>query len=224
MELTLAQAIKTYMETVGHQVSSADIKHQINTQYPGRWKAATIQTLLYACVVNQPKAYVHYPSDPKFMYKNSNGYFELYSEGVHGANVWAPTIGDDDADVEQLVESSITLERDLEDHLVSHLGQIEKGLQLVERQHSTDVGRIDILAIDKQGRHVPIEIKVGKATDAAIGQIARYIGWFHKTDGEPSRGILIAGEFPEDVRHSLAAIPGLMLLTYRVHFSFERTA
>ena len=121
-----------------------------------------------------------------------------------------------------LVETSISLERDIEDHLVNNLDAIEKGLTLAGRQFNTDVGRIDILAKDTAGTRVVIEIKVGEAKDSAIGQIARYLGWFARTEGNAPRGILIAGEFPEGVRYAATAIPPLTLLIYKVHFSFER--
>ena len=45
---------------------------------------------LYACVVNNRKAYIHHPSIEKFMYRHSDGSFELYSEQMHGQNQWAP--------------------------------------------------------------------------------------------------------------------------------------
>jgi RecB family endonuclease NucS len=126
--------------------------------------------------------------------------------------------------VNELAETSVSLERDIEDHLVYHLEAIEKGIKLVAIQFSTEIGRIDILAEDAEGMRVVIEVKVGEAKDSAIGQIARYIGWFSKTEGRAPRGILIAGEFPEGVRYAAAAIPNLTLLAYKVHFSFERAA
>ena len=127
-------------------------------------------------------------------------------------------------DVEELAETSISLERDIEEHLVDHLDAIEKGLKLVGRQATADVGRIDILAEDAQGTRVVIEVKVGDAKDSAVGQIARYLGWYAKTEGKAPRGILIAGNFPEGVQYAAAAIRNLTLISYRVHFSFEHIA
>ena len=86
---------------------------------------------------------------------------------------------------------------------------IEKGLTLVGRQVIIDVGRIDILAQDAKGRRVVIEVKVGEAKDSAVGQIARYLGWYSRADGQPARGILIAAEFPQGVRYAATAIPNL---------------
>ena len=220
---TIAQAIKSYVQSAGDKVTAEQIKHAINVAYPNQWKPSTLQAHLYACAVNNPKAYLHHPAAEKFLYRNADGTFELYAEARHGPNEWAPPEGDDEvADVTALVETSISLERDIEDHLVNNLDAIERGLTLVGRQFTTDVGRVDILAQDAAGTRVVIEIKVGEAKDSAIGQIARYLGWFARTDGDAPCGILIAGEFPGGVRYAAPAIPTLTLLIYKVHFSFER--
>lgn len=220
---TMAQAIKSYVQSAGGKVTAEQIKHAINEAYPNQWKPSTLQAHLYACAVNNPKAYIHHSSTEKFLYRNADATFELYAEERHGPNEWAPPEGDDEvAEVAELVETSISLERDIEDHLVNNLDAIEKDLTLVGRQFNTDVGRIDILAKDAAGTRVVIEIKVGEAKDSAIGQIARYLGWFTRTEGSIPRGILISAEFPEGVRYAATAIPNLTLLIYKVHFSFER--
>jgi hypothetical protein len=220
---TMAQAIRTFIESAGAPVTSDQIKRHIEAEYLGQWQPRTLQAHLYACAINNPKAYVHHPSAVRFLYKNGDGSFELYSEQLHGPNEWAPTEGEDEVQgVEELVETSISLERDIEDHLVHFLDVLEKGLTLVGRQVVIDVGRIDILAQDAKGQRVVIEVKVGQAKDSAVGQIARYLGWYARADGKPARGILVASEFPEGVRYAATAIPNLMLIAYRVQFSFER--
>ena len=220
---TMAQAIREYVESKGESVTSAQIKHHINTKYADQWTARTLQAHLYACAVNNPKAYIHHKSADRFLYKNSDGTFEMYSEADHGPNEWAPISDDNDAEnVDDLLETSIGLERDLEDHLVKHLDLIESGLVLIGRQVTIDVGRIDILAEDSNGSRVVIEVKVGDAKDAAIGQIARYLGWYTKIEEKPPRGILIAADFPDPVRYAAAAIANLTLVSYRVNFVFEQ--
>lgn len=121
----------------------------------------------------------------------------------------------------EYVESSLSLERDLEDQIVSHLDVLEPGLTLVSRQETSDVGRLDLLARDAEGRMVIIELKAGEAKDSSIGQIARYIGWYAQKEGKPPRAILVASGFSEPVRWAAKAIPGLKLVTYRVQFVFE---
>ncbi len=219
---TMAQAIKTFLEARGAPASSQEIRRHIEAEYAGQWQPRTLQVHLYACAINNPKAYVHHPFAERFLYKNGDGSFELYSEQLHGPNEWAPTEGEDEVQgLEEMIETSISLERDIEDHLVHHLDRIEKGLTLVGRQVIIDVGRIDILAQDANGQRVVIEVKVGEAKDSAVGQIARYLGWYARADGKPARGILIAAEFPEGVRYAATAIPNLQLIAYRVQFAFE---
>lgn len=222
MLMTMAKAIREFMDTAENSVTTDQIRQHINEEYPGKWKDSTLTAHLYACAVNQPKAYIHHAYTEKFLYRNADGTLELYSEAFHGANEWAPSAADDETtDVQELSETSISLERDIEDHLVHRLEEIEEGLVLVGRQIRTDAGRIDILAHDARGRLVVIEVKVGEAKDSAIGQIARYLGWYTKTEEKAPRGFLIARHFPEGVRYAAAAVVDLTLLTYRVHFSFE---
>lgn len=219
---TMAQAIWEFLKSAGGKVKAEQIKQAINTQYPGQWKATTLQAHLYACAANNPKAYIHHPSTPKFLYRNADGTFDLYSEEQHGPNEWAPSEGEDEvAEISELAATSISLERDIEDHLIHHLDVLEKGLKFVGRQFNTDVGRIDILAEDKNGCRVVIEVKVGEAKDSAVGQVARYLGWFAKLDGKPPRGMLVAAEFPDGVRYAANVVANLTLHAYRVSFSFE---
>jgi len=124
-------------------------------------------------------------------------------------------------DLTEYVESSLSLERDLEDQIVAQLDALEPGFTLLSRQESSDVGRLDLLARDSEGRTVIIELKAGEAKDSSIGQIARYIGWYSQQEGKPPRAILVASGFGEPVRWAAKAIPGLKLLTYRVQFAFE---
>lgn len=64
---------------------------------------------------------------------------------------------------------------------------------------STGVGRIDILAKDRSGALVVIELKVALGPDAVCGQILRYMGWVkrHIADGRGVRGIIIAGRISD---------------------------
>jgi hypothetical protein len=221
---TMAKAIREYVEPMPRSVSSDEIKSAVMSKYPDKWQPSTLQAHLYGCVVNNPKGYLHHPNTQKFLYKNPDGTFEIYSEEKHGPNEWEPSEGEDDSSgSEELIEASISLERDIEDHLVNNLMAIEPGLELVSRQFSTEVGRIDILARDLNGNRVVIELKVGEAKDSSVGQIARYLGWFTKLDGKAPRGILIASGFPAGVRFAASIFPNLKILSYRVQFTFEES-
>lgn len=220
---TMVDAIREAFQSAGGRMSRADIKAYIETHYPGEWQPTTLAAHLYACAVNNPKAYVHHKNTQRFLFRLPDNTFEAYDEERHGPNVWAPVddpVESDASDAEDLIEASISLERDLESHLVRSLGNIEPGLEFVARQVSIDVGRVDILARDVAGATVVLELKVGEATDASVGQIARYLGWYAR-DGQQVRGILIAADFPERIRYAASAIPNLRLRRFQVRFDFE---
>jgi hypothetical protein len=88
--VTMAQAIKAVVQSAGGKVTSDQIKDKINADYPDRWKASTLQAHLYACAVNNPKAYIHHPFVERFLFRHGDGTLEMYSEQLHGPNVWAP--------------------------------------------------------------------------------------------------------------------------------------
>lgn len=96
---TMAQAIKIYLESAGGKVTAKQIKDNINAEYPLKWKPTTLEAHLYACAVNHPTAYIHHRFVPKFLFRNRDGTFELYSEERHGPNTWAPRINVEDRDL-----------------------------------------------------------------------------------------------------------------------------
>jgi len=152
-----------------------------------------------------------------------NGFVVFTNDAALETSELAVSVVDESTQQEltEYVESSLSLERDLEDQIVSHLDVLEPGLTLVSRQESSDVGRLDLLARDSEGRTVIIELKAGEAKDSSIGQIARYMGWYATKEGKPPRAMLVASGFAEPVRWAAKAIPGLKLVTYRVQFFFE---
>jgi restriction system protein len=79
------------------------------------------------------------------------------------------------------------LERHREDFVVQNWAQTEIGkdfdvfreeAEMVGKQHLTDTGPLDILAVSKDGKRLRvIELKTGRATDVAVGQLLRYMGY-----------------------------------------------
>jgi RecB family endonuclease NucS len=82
-------------------------------------------------------------------------------------------------------------------------------------------GFIDILAKDKSGRCVVIELKAGDAKPDAIAQILLYMSCVADDKNGQARGILIASDFVPRVRLAARAVPTLALQKYRFNFSFE---
>ena len=221
--VTMSQAIKDAFGKSGGALSREAIRQSVESRYPGKWQPATFNAHLYACAINNPKAYLHHPHAERFLYKHADGTFELYDEKAHGPNLWAPNEAEDvSEEAEQAVEASISLERDIEDQLVHQLDALEEGLAFVGRQVKCDVGRVDIVGRGADGATVLVELKVGEAKDSAIGQIARYMGWHQQHQGAGTvRGILVASDFPVGVQYAARAMPNLALRRYRIQLTFE---
>lgn len=123
---------------------------------------------------------------------------------------------------------ALSVERDLEMYLVNNLDHLEPGLKPYKnaeeaRQLHTDVGRLDILAIDRSSNFVVIELKAGEADRATIGQIIPYISWVktNMANSQEVRGIIVANSFDYRVIQSLDVLPFLGLIRYKVDFKFE---
>lgn len=244
--MRLQDSIREIFTNKDEVFTTAQVKLRVHRSYPGRWKDNAIATHLGALSVNT-KAGLTLPNLRKnaFLFSLGGGRFRLWDAATDGN--WVVTengvrLADDDAGDgpetdggEEVVETSnleatISLERDMEESLAGGLQQLEPGLLLYSKdgvrgqQLDTGVvGRLDLLALDKDGKHVVIELKVGRADDGAVAQTMRYMGWVQRelAGGKPARGILIAREFSDGAKFAALALPTLTLKEYRVAFSFS---
>lgn len=134
----------------------------------------------------------------------------------------------DDATDEEETEQAFAAETDLRDFLAKNLNCIEAGLTLCKTaeqngvEFPVDDGRIDILAVDRKGRYVVIELKVGKGRNRAVGQLLYYMGWVDKNLGkEPCRGLIIAKDIPDSLILAVQRAPGVTLARYKLSVSVE---
>jgi hypothetical protein len=155
--------------------------------------------------------------------------FQLFSEFLGSGKIESLETAVQPAPVES--EFALSLERDLEHYLEGNLRAVESGLKLFEegkltgRQFVTDVGRIDLLALDASSNFVVFELKAGEADRTVLGQILSYMGWVkeHLSKGTNVRGILIASDFSQDILAAANVLNDLTLYRYSVQFSFRRT-
>ncbi len=131
--------------------------------------------------------------------------------------------------IQEAVDTSLSLESDLEKFLVGNLAQLEPGLRLYEergmsgQQFDTQtVGRLDILAVDQTNNFVVIELKAGEADDRVCGQVLRYMGWVKENlaDQRKVRGIIVANEFSEKLKYAAKVTADVTLKKYEVSFRF----
>jgi len=174
------------------------------------------------------------------IFKVDSGQFRLYEPGKDPAPIHEFVEGDvareqeitaaeeDDVDDAGTHAGSteFLLERDLQRYLAENLECIEPGLRLYEvddiRGVEFEAGggrRIDILAVDKEGSLVVLELKVSKGYDRVVGQLLRYVNWVRLNvaeSGQRVRGIIVCRTMSEDLRLACASISDIDLYEYQL--------
>tara|TARA_Y100000590_G_scaffold100606_1_gene114364 strand:+ start:126 stop:1046 length:921 start_codon:yes stop_codon:yes gene_type:complete len=121
------------------------------------------------------------------------------------------------------------MEKQLEDFIISNWENTKFGAQydlihedgeLISQQYPTDIGKIDILAMDKKSKNfVVIELKKNQTSDDTVGQLLRYMGWVKKNkNDEGVKGIIVAGQFDNKLDHARSMIPNCEVFLYEVDF------
>jgi endonuclease len=189
----------------------------------------------------------HHPNikpgrDFDLFYKLGPGQFRLWDSKTDPAPIYkddiekeltggiAPQNGDDEGDTEESAETTaFAYERDLRSYLVKNLSVIEPGLHLYEEEEITGEefpvgGRfIDILAVDKEGAYVVIELKVSRGYDRTIGQLLRYSAWVKKNmeTPKPVRGFIVAKEITDDLKLAASLVHDVRLVEYKISFELR---
>lgn len=133
--------------------------------------------------------------------------------------------------------SEFALEKHLEDFLVENWNQTELSKkydiyqeegEVVGKQYRVENGWIDILAISKDGRELlVVELKKGRAQDAVVGQVQRYMGYVIEELAEENqtvRGIIIAMEDDINIRRALRVTNNIEFYKYQVSFKLNKVA
>ena len=131
--------------------------------------------------------------------------------------------------------SEFALEKHLEDFLVQNWKQTELGKdfdifeedgELVGQQYQSDTGPMDILAIKKdKSQLLVVELKKGRASDAVVGQVLRYMGYVKQELAEPNqsvKGVIIALDDDTRIRRALAMTPDISFYRYEVSFKLTK--
>ena len=158
-----------------------------------------------------------------------------YAEEIEGllGDITPPKIIATDKEIED--PSTFALEKHLEEFLVQNWAQTELGQEydiyeedgnLVGQQYPTDTGSVDILAISKDRKTLlVVELKRGKASDAVVGQLLRYMGFVKDElaeDGQSVKGVVIALEDDQRLKRALSIVPQIDFYRYTVSFKLEK--
>jgi restriction system protein len=149
------------------------------------------------------------------------------------AGVPAPTLVSSDETIEDPL--AFAMEKHPEDFLVQNWSQTELGEEYdifeedderVGQQYPTDTGPIDILAVSKDGTSLlVVELKKGRASDAVVGQILRYMGFVQEElaeEGQSVKGVIVALDDDQRIRRALAITPSIDFYRYQVRFSLVK--
>ncbi len=151
-----------------------------------------------------------------------------YEDFVAGRDPDQETADESTATPAQEGAEEFALEAHLRDFLARNMEKIEPGLRLHASDENTgiefpvDGGRIDLLAVDRNGKYVVIELKLSQGRNRTLGQILYYMGWVDQHLGNgPCRGYIIASEISEELAIAVARVPWVSLAKYRMSFSID---
>ena len=127
--------------------------------------------------------------------------------------------------------SAFAMEKHLEDFLVQNWVHTELGKEYdiysedgepVGQQYETDTGPMDILAVRKDKKELlVVELKKGRASDAVVGQVLRYMGYVQQVLAETDqvvKGAIIALDDDQRIKRALSVVPGVSFYRYQVSF------
>lgn len=96
-------------------------------------------------------------------------------------------------------------EKEYQAWLKNNLEKVESGLLKEERESTMEMGAIDFLCRDKEGKPIGLELKYPKASKANAKQLIAYaIEQRERTGGENFRGIMIAPIIPNNLKELLS--------------------
>lgn len=205
----------------GQVFSRRDIRNWFRSAYP-EVRITTVDRQTTALTTNIPSRVYWSPppsDDIFFRLRPDAGDLRLYDPAtdptpIHSSEI-EPTDGDIyEADNEPssstpLATAEFAVEAHLRDFLAKDITRIEPGLRLFELDDVIGVEvpmggnrSADLVAIDRDGSLLVIELKVSRGPYVAVGQLLRYMGFAkrHYATGRKVRGMILAATITDDLR------------------------
>ncbi|MES2869227.1 MAG: endonuclease NucS domain-containing protein [Pseudomonadota bacterium] len=243
----LKDMLKSWNLQPGEVFTAARAIQWFKSHYP-KLKPGSIRAHLVQASTNDPSRLHHSStnSTDDLLYKISPGEFRRYEATKDPAPIREMVEGDIAAQETDQTEHELDchdeaslpgsteflLEKDLQLYLAENLGCIEPGLKLYEDEDLRGIEyeagggrRIDILAVDRNGDFVVIELKVSRGYDRVIGQLLRYMNWVRRylaEVGQQVRGIIVCRSMSEDLRLASSSMKDIDLFEYKLSVSVTK--
>ncbi|NFA42580.1 DUF91 domain-containing protein [Clostridium botulinum] len=87
----------------------------------------------------------------------------------------------------------------------------------------TDVGIIDILALDEEDNFIIFELKLSRGNDATLGQILRYMGWIKANiaGDKEVHGVIVAKSIDDKLKYAVTQVRNITLFEYEINFNIN---
>lgn len=165
----------------------------------------------------------------------NTGPFEVYPSNTRSAlnrYVEFSIASQSPEDIEEIEEEAAAaptlfqVEKEMQAAVRKQIHKLEEGLTVEDGGIETHVstGRIDIVARDKNGTLVVIELKAGVCPNGAIEQVLGYAEALSSEKKESTRAYLVAGEFSDRARAAAKRVRDLELRTYEFLITFNPVA
>ena len=220
----------------GETLVKEEIINWFSQNYP-KIKSNTVGCHIIKFTTNH-RTRIHYGASPKFdmLFQLPDKRLRLYNPKSDPKPIYKKDeIIEEDSDEKTVAEDSsqFAYESHLRDYLVNNLHQIEPGLQLFRDEEDNtitgvefDAGgkRIDILAVDKDGNLVVIELKVSRGYERTVGQLLRYKAWARDNlaDGRKVRGVIIAKSISPDLKLAASEIQDIDIFEYDLKIDLNK--
>ena len=219
--------------------TTQDMKDYFIENYP-KISLGSVPAYLVKFSTNS-KSRIHWtlPKDGKcdLLFKINQNQYRLYDKNndpppIHeNNNSSSDSVSEDDFEDDFESSQEFAYEKDLQNYLSKNLQIIENGLKIFEEDDINGIEfpagnrLIDILAVDKNGDFVIIELKVSRGYDRVIGQLLRYIGWVDKNlakNKQKVRGIIICKEISDDLLLACSKIKDVELFEYELSIKLNK--
>ena len=222
-------ALAACSEAHSEPISKIQVVTWIREKYPDAdFNPNTLQAQLYRSCVNVLSA--RNSSAPKIIrYEKSSKTYSRLPQGYVEADSLLRDSTNYDGDEELEVDSKFALEAHLRDYLAKNLGLLEPGLTLwtgteaESVEYALENRRIDILAKDRGGVPVVVELKLSRGHERTLGQALYYRGKLKQLlKVSRVRIIMVAGEITEELRIASTEVSDVDVFSYKLTMQVQK--